>query len=146
MPYRDRDAYAAIVAALAATGEFAEVVFAVPLDHAPIGAGRSPLAVVVPDDWTEVDDVGGTGLVRHAPYALTLAVRDEDPQARFQRLDRLTSVVQNAIDGTDLGGGCLTTLTRIGSGRYDPAPRHPEQRVTLAGRFAYLIASASGHS
>ena len=43
-------------------------------------------------------------LVRRVTFTLTLVVRDEDPAARFDALDRLTSVAQNAIDGSDLGG------------------------------------------
>src|SRR5262249_32127633 len=110
-----------------------------------VGADRVPLAVVVPTGWTEADDAGSDGLVRHVTYTLTLVVRDEDATARFQGLDRLTSVAQDAIDGSDLGGVCLSALTRLRSGRHDPASPHPEGRSAITGTFAYLIPSPSGH-
>jgi hypothetical protein len=143
--YRDRDAYAAIIAALVVTGEFAEVVFGCPIDHTSIGADRFPLAVIVPSDWAEVDDVDPTVNVRRVTYTLTLVVRDEEAGQRFQLLDRLTSVVQDAIDGADLNGGCLGALTKLRRGRFESRPKHPEQWVVLTGEFAYLVPTEAGH-
>ena len=142
--YRDRDAFAAIVAALAATGEFADVAFGMTPDRTPLGADRMPLAVVFPAGWDEEDDADPIFNVRHVSYALTLVCRDEDPEGRYQQLDRLTSVAQDALDGSDLGG-CLPALTKLRRGRLDPSARHPEQRLTLSGEFSYLISTQAGH-
>ena len=62
-----------------ATGEFAEVVLGDLLDHAAIGADRVPLAVIIPEEWTELDDVDPPVSVRHVTFTMTLVVRDEDP-------------------------------------------------------------------
>ena len=142
--YRDRDAYAAIVAILGASGEFADVAFGLPLDRAVISPHRIPLAVVSPAGWVEVDDVDPIVNVRQVSYTLTLVVRGEDGYGRFQQLDRLTSVVQDALDGSDLGG-CLPGLTKLRKGRPDPDARHPEQRLILTGEFTYLIFTQAGH-
>lgn len=143
--YRDRDAYRAIVGALSATGEFAQVVFATPPDSAAIGADRLPLAVVTPTGWAQADDVNLTSAVRTASYYLTLVARDEDPQARFERLDRLANIAQNAIEGTDLAGGCTPTLTRFKAGKFDPRSPHPELRLCVAGEFSYIVAPVNTH-
>lgn len=143
--YRDRDAFAAIVAALSSTREFAEVAFALAADAASLPAGRAPTAVVLPGDWSESDDLGSNGLVRRVRYSLTLAVRGNDPSERFRRLDRLTAAAQNTIEGSDLGGRCLRRLTRLRLGRFDSKSRHPEQRAVLDGEFSYLIPTTASH-
>lgn len=143
--YRDRDGFAAIVAALAATGELAEVAIGQPPGRPLVGADRVPLAVVTPEGWEEEDDTDPIVNVRHVSYSLTLVVRDEDVIDRYQQIDLLTSVVQDALDGSDLGGGCLPALTKLKRGRFDLGARHPEQRVILAGEFSYLIFTQAGH-
>jgi hypothetical protein len=143
--YREGDAFAAIVAALSATREFSDVAFGTTLDRRPAGADRMPAAVITPDSWAEADDVDPVALVRRSSFTLTIAVRDEDPVARYEALDRLSNVALNAIDGLDLGGGSLPPLTRLSRGRFDPNSKHPEQSVVLHGEFAYLIPSLTGH-
>jgi hypothetical protein len=143
--YRDRDAFEAIKTVLSATGEFAAVVFGTPADDLAAGADQIPMAIITPNEWEEVDDVDPIVGVRHVSYTLTLATRDEDPQTRFEQLDRLTSIAQNTLDGTDLNGGCVPALTRLRRGRFETKPRHPEQRVILSGEFSYLISTYSGH-
>jgi len=143
--YRDRDAFAAIVAALESTGEFAAVVLGSPADRALVGADRAPMAVVSPTDWDEEDDADPVFNVRHVSYTLTLICRGEDHEVRYEQLDRLTSVVQDALDGSDLAGGCLPALTKFRRGRPDPSARHPEQRLVLAGEFTDLINTQAGH-
>ena len=143
--YRDRDAYRAIVGALVATGEFAQVVFATPPGSAAIGADRLPLAIVTPTAWAQADDANLTSAVRIASYSLTLVVRDEDPQARYERIDRLSNVAQNAVEGTDLNGGCTPTLTRFKVGEFDPKSPHPELRLCIAGEFSYVVAPVNTH-
>ena len=49
------------------------------------------------------------------------------------------------INGSDLGGGCLSPLTRVRRGAFDPAAVYPEQRVVLQGEFTYLIPSPNDH-
>ena len=143
--YRDRDAFGAIVAALVATGGLAEVAIGQPPGRALVGPDRVPLAVVTPEGWEEEDDADPIVNVRHVSYSLTLVVRGEDVMDRYQQLDLLTSVVQDALDGSDLGGGCLPALTKLRRGRPDPGARHPEQRVILSGEFSYLISTQAGH-
>ena len=143
--YRDRDAYAAIVAALVATGALAQVTIGQPPGRALVGPDRVPLAVVTPEGWEEEDDADPIVNVRHVSYSLTLVVRDEDVTERYQQTDLLTSVVQDALDGSDLGGGCLPALTKLKRGRFDLGARHPEQRAILAGEFSYLISTRAGH-
>src|SRR5579883_1804641 len=136
-PYRDRDAFEAIVAALSATGEFADVLTGAFNNQNDIGADRSPVAVILPEEWVEHDDVDPSFIVRQVSYTLILQVRLEDPAQRFDSLDRLSSLVLNTLDGSDLGGGCLPALTRIRRGNYDSSSRYPEQRLVLFGEFAY---------
>lgn len=143
--YRDGDAFASLVAALAATGEFAGVFFGTTSDHRPAGAGSTPVAVITPDEWSEVDDVDPSVLVRQVTFLLTLVVRAEDPLRRYGVLDRLSSVAQNAIDGTDLGGMCLPSLTKLRRGRFDPTSNYPEQSLVLHGEFTCLVPSPAGH-
>lgn len=142
--YRDRDAFAALIAVLETTGAFAAVVIGPPLDDR-VNAGNDPWALVTPTEWEEDDDVDPIVSVRRVSFTLTIGVRHEDPGERFQRLDRLTAIAQDAIDGTDLNGGCMPALTRLRRGRLDDRPQHPEQRVILSGEFSYLISSYSGH-
>jgi hypothetical protein len=145
-PFRDRDAFDAIITALVNTGEFAGVVFGTTPDRMVAGADLSPVAVVTPVSWAELDDVDPIVIVRQVSYALTLAVRDEDHTARYEQLDVLSCIVLNALDGLNLGGACLPTLTKIRVGRYEAVTKHPEQRLVLCGEFTYLIPSISGHN
>ena len=144
--YRDKDAFASIVATLKATGEFADVVFGVTPALRPGGADSAPVVVVAPESWTETDDVDPTVLVRRVSYLLTVVVRDDDPLSRFGALDRLSCVVQNALDGTDLGGGCLAALTKTRWGNFEAVSAFPEQNVVLHGEFTYLIPTMAGRS
>jgi hypothetical protein len=143
--YRDRDAFAAIVAALSNTAEFADVVFGCTPHALSLGADRVPLALVVPTEWHELDDADPTVNIRRVTFTLTLVVRHESADCRFQLLDRLTSIVQNAIDGLDLNGGCLPNLTKLQSGLYESHAKHPEQRLMLTGSFSYLVSTNSAH-
>lgn len=143
--YRDRDAYAAIAAGLQATGEFACVLLGQAIETNPVSPDQLPLALIVPGEWVEEDDVDPTVNLRQVSYSLILWVRDEDPAQRYQKLDLLTSIAQNAIDGSDLNGGCLRNLTKLRRGRFDNKPRQPEQNVTLKGSFSYLVATHTGH-
>lgn len=144
-PSRDTNAFGAIVAALKATREFADVAFGTTDERRAAGADLTPAAVLMPESWAELDDTDPSPLVRKVTYTLTLVVRADDPGARFDALDRLTSVAQNAIDGSDLGGACLPALTLLRRGRFDPGSKFPEQAVILHGEFTSLIPSLTGH-
>lgn len=143
--YGDRDAYAALVASLVATGEFADVFFGTTSDQRPGGADSMPAAVVTPDGWAEADDVDPVVLVRQVSFTLTVVARAEDPLGRYETLDRLSCVAQNAIDGSDLGGTCLPALTKLRQGRFDPRSNQPEQSLILQGEFTYLVPSLADH-
>jgi hypothetical protein len=142
---RDGDGFKAILDVLAATGEFAIVSFGTTADRRSAGADLTPAAVVTPDAWYEADDTDPVVLVRRVFFTLTLVVRDEDPLARYDALDRLSCVALNALDGADLGGDCIAALTRAYRGRFEPTPTHPEQSVAIHGEFTYLIPSLNGH-
>jgi hypothetical protein len=142
---RDGDAFTAILDALAATGEFAVVSFGTTADRRPAGADLAPAAVVTPDAWYEADDTDPVVLVRRVFFTLTIVVRDEDPLARYDAIDRLSCVAQNALDGAALGADCVAALTKTYRGRFEPAPTHPEQSVAIHGEFTYLIPSLNGH-
>ena len=68
---------------------------------------------------------------------MTIVVRDDDPVKGFDELDRLSAVVEDAVDRSDLGGTTLAPLTKIRSGRYIPAT-NPEHGVELSGEFTTL--------
>ncbi len=143
--YGDGDAFAAVVAALQQTGEFAGVSFGTTPDRRAAGAALTPVAVVTPTGWSEVDDADPIVPLRQVFFSLTLVVRGDDPTASYGELDRLTCLAQNAIDGADLGGN-IPPLTRLRRGAYDGSPVRPEQGVTLLGEFSYLVPSLTGHS
>ncbi|GAC1463651.1 MAG: hypothetical protein NVSMB9_01340 [Isosphaeraceae bacterium] len=144
--YRDRDAFRAVVAALASTGEFAEVFFATTSDRRFGGADRTPAVSITPNDWEEMDDVDPTVIVRRVSFILTIVNRSDDPLTRYDSLDRLSCIAQNAINGSDLGGGSLRAMTRLRRGRFDRSAEHPEQSVILLGEFTYLVPAVPGHS
>ena len=145
-PYRDGHAFDAIIAALINTGEFAAAVFGASPDRIAAGSDATPLAVITPEAWLELDDVDPIVIVRQVAYTLAIVVRGEEPAARYGQLDRLSCVVLNAVNSLDLGGACLPALTRIRRGRYEPDSKHPEQRLLLTGEFTYLIPSLNGHN
>jgi hypothetical protein len=146
LQYRDADAFSAMVATLASTGVFADVLFGTNPDRMSAGADLSPVAVITPEAWVEIDDADPNVIVRHVSFNLSLIVRDENPEWRFDELDRLSCIALNALDGSDLGGGSLPSMTRLQRGRYDSNSRHPEQRLEVLGEFTYLIASPISHS
>lgn len=142
---RDYDGLVAIADAIRASGEFAEVRLGRGCDRHAWPADRFPRAIVIPRDWVEEDEVDPLSLIRRVNFDVALTVRDEEPEQRFNQLDRLASLVMNAVDGLDLGERCLPSQTRIRHGRYDRRLKHPEQRLVLSGAFAYEIDSDTGH-
>ena len=144
--YRDRDAFRAIRTALLITEEFADALLGTTPQQRLGGADRTPIAVITPEGWIELDDVDPAVSVRQVFFTLTLIVRDEDAVTRYEALDRLSCLAQNVLDGTDLGGVCFPALTKIRKGRFDPGSRHPEHAVTLHGEFSYMIPAFNGHN
>jgi hypothetical protein len=140
-PPGDRDAYAAILAALDATGAFESVLFASPLERLTLGAAATPLASVVPEGWEEFDEVDPTAILRRVSFRLELLVSDDDSFARFELLDALESAARGAIEGSGLGDVCLPALTWLRRSRYDPRSLPPEQASRLDGEFTYIIGS-----
>jgi hypothetical protein len=145
LPFRDYDVFSWLAAALKSTGEFADVLLGTTARRVTVGAGRSPIAVVTPEGWSESDPSDPTLLVREVAFTITIVVRDEEPSERYEALDRLTCIAQNVIGGSDLGGMVLSPLTRLHRGRLDPDSTPPAQGVVLSGEFTYLVPSATGH-
>lgn len=144
--FRDRDAFAAILQILQATGEFADIAFPALPSSSPVGADRTPLAAVVPVEWHETPDASSDAMLRRVTYNLVLIVRAEEPRDRFELIDRLTSVSQNALAGVLLGGFCMPGSSQLRVGRFDPNSRHPESRLAITATFSYLIDSPNDHS
>jgi hypothetical protein len=141
----DREAFDAIVGVLTASGEFADVLFGRAPCAAIITAAAHPLAVVIPDRWSETVDIDPDHRIRSASYRLLLAVRDGEPRAGYRHLDRLACLAQNLLDQTDLGGRTLAALTRLDRGR-PMSSSFPEQWMLLRGEFAYRFARADGRN
>ncbi len=144
--FRDRDAFAAILQNLKSTGEFADIVFPALPNSSPVGADRTPLAAVIPVEWSETPDASSDSMLRRVTYTLVLIVRAEEPRDRFEIIDRLTSISQNALAGVALGGFCMAGMSQLRIGRFDPNARHPELRLGITATFGYLIDSPNGHS
>jgi hypothetical protein len=140
--YGDADAYAAILAALEATGAFESVLFAIPPDRLALAAAATPLVSLVPEGWEEFDDVDPTAILRRVSFALYLLVRDDDPLARLSGLARLDAAAHTALEGSGLGG-CLPGLTRLRRARYDMRSLHPEQAARIDGEFTYILGSST---
>jgi hypothetical protein len=144
--YRDTDAYSAMIATLKETKEFAAVFFGITPDQRSGGSDALPAVVITPGVWSEIDDSDPIVVIRHIAFALTVIVREDDPFTRFDLLDRLSSVVQDALDGSDLGGGCLPPLTKTRRGQFLAGAGFPEQSAVIHGEFTYLIPYLDGHT
>jgi hypothetical protein len=145
LQYRDLNIFLEIVTALRSTAEFAEVLFGSAPERRASGADRLPAAILTPDEWQEADETDPTFLIRRITFSLTVIAREEDPTSRYSILDRLTCIAQNVVDGSNLGGMTIASLTRLRGGRFDPRYTHPEQGVVLSGEFTYIVPSNAGH-
>lgn len=135
----DRTAFDALLEALRSTGAFVEVRMGHPAEPLPFGPDRTPAALVTPTEWYERDDTDIAGTVRHVEFALTLIVRGDRPASRWAGLQALSATARSVVNGSDLGGACLPSQTRLRKGRYDLGESSLEQRVAIAGEFAYTI-------
>lgn len=137
-PGCDQDAYAAMLALMASTGEFEEVIFGAATQRSQSGADTYPLAVLTPKGWEESDDVDPTSIVRREIFSISIVVASQDVLPQFDRLDRLSCAIKKAVDGSDLGGSCLPALTRIRSAHYVYSNHYPEQAIDLQGEFSSI--------
>lgn len=136
---RDREAFAAIAGALAATREFAAVAIGTLADRPALGAESLPAALLTPLEWVELEDSAPGAHIRRVTFALTLIVRAPDGAERCFELDRLGVVAQAAIEGLDLGVRYSSAPARLRRGRGDPSARPPEGRAVLTGEITYPI-------
>lgn len=143
---RDYTVLLAAVALLRATEAFAEVTWAEPLDERPLAADASSVAnLEIDHDRTEEDPLWNSAVVeRRLVLRLTLAVRDEDPRERADRLDRLVAVAANALQRVSLASLTQPARTRLDRGRR-PRCGHPEARVELSLRCPYLLGPDHDH-
>jgi hypothetical protein len=133
------ESYSTLIALLEATGVFEDVIFGAAIQRSQAGADTYPLAVLTPQGWEESDDVDPTSIVRRMTFSITVVVTSQDALPQFDELDRLSSAITKAVDGSDLAGTCLPALTRIRSGHYVYSNRNPEQSIDLEGEFSSVI-------
>jgi hypothetical protein len=102
---------------------------------------------VQPERWSETDESSGdTNVEGHRTllFMISIFVRDDDPERRYNRLDLIGQTVQNAINGVALAGFSLLPNTRIREGRYVTlAP--PMSALIMRGSADYLIGGYAGH-
>jgi hypothetical protein len=141
---RDRDVFRALQAALQSLGVFDAVLLHQHGDTAHATADRNPIAVVRRTDWTESNIASPTTIERNVNFEILIALRDDDPEPRFEALERLENLALNALDGQDWAGVCLRDKTSIQRGLDDTSARHPEARVILKGQFTYVVEGYAG--
>lgn len=142
---RDWDVYLDIEARLIATGAFDEVAIGAGPDDAIFSADRTgAVCVISPAGWDELDDAEPEENIRRVTFGVEIVAREDNPRRRIKALERLTSVVQNAIDGQALAGITFPAMTKVRRGRYGK-PRNPNQPLSLSGEFAYLIRGHDAH-
>jgi hypothetical protein len=141
---RDRDIFRAIKAALDATNSFATVLLHQSVLNARAGADQNPIVTI---QRTAVQENSRWGnpitIERTVSFDLTIAIRAEDHDERFEQMELLESVVMNVLSGQSWAGICLPDRSLIARGMDDPRPRHPEQRVVMKGQFTYLLGYAT---
>lgn len=148
VPPRDDRVLLAARALLDATGQFSRV----ECGHGPedwdFSAEDRAYALLWIEDQDEIDD-GMSGveadIVHSAVYMLRIAVRDEGPAARLERLQRLGSVAKNALDGVSIGGITFPGFTKLRLARREAGARHPDSWRTHRGEWRYLVAGFGGH-
>lgn len=147
---RDWDLADAIAEALEATHEFSEVVSGE--DPGSTGSARgSDLSFVAAVDvggFQEMDqfsDDAEAGQVRKVTGTVTLLGVGQYRREVKRELDRLGALVQNTIDGSDLGGPALPDLTKCRQGKYQDKPSG-EVRLVLSWEATVLISGYAGHS
>jgi hypothetical protein len=140
--YRDRQILALAAGLLRETNQFALVTTSGLPEVQGQPAEAAALASLELDGFDEekfadepVDSFSYTRTVR---YTLTLIVRNSDPDARDDEVDRLAAVCGNALVGENYGGETIETYSTLAKGTYLAAAA-PERRLKLTGQFAYDI-------
>jgi hypothetical protein len=139
----DIEAFAALAARLAATGRFASVALGSPDDVKDLGSDQLPAALIGPLAWTEVADASSEAVIRHVSYSLCLTARYSDAAEGYCVLAALSTVAQNALDGDDLGGRVIPSLSRLGRGRIELSSPALLRRVLLSGEFGYAVSDVT---
>lgn len=141
----DRDIHRDIVARLIDIGDFDAVEIGHPKEFDEIfPADRQAVTLVTPIGWDELDDADSEEVVRKLRYTLTLAVREHDPELRYELLDRFANAAADALDGRSLADLTEPAFTKLRQGRYGD-PTGPEQRITIAGEAQYRVIGFDTH-
>mgnify|MGYP000906379969 CR=1 FL=1 len=140
-PYRDRDFLRAIAKRLNDTGQFDAVTTSGPPEDRGQSAENLKLAGLELASFIEVSaesDYAALPQRRTVSYTLHLYVRNPDPDARDDELDRLAQVAGNALTFAGLLSENAPDLCTCGRGNYG-AGTSVERRLTMYGSFVYLI-------
>jgi hypothetical protein len=144
-PFRDTDAYDALLAVLRGLDVFAEVIDARSPDRDQLSADASPAATLTPTGRFQMLPDGSPGRwVRTVEYALTIKVREEDPPTAYRELDRINAILHNTLQGVSLGNFTIERLSNINVGSYDSAS-HPNYTMPATGTFGYTTSRAVGY-
>jgi hypothetical protein len=128
----------AIAAALRTLSpRFATVRITTPGEQAP-GADELPAALVALASTDDQDLTDPVLLLRRHNFTLRIVVREEDPDRRQARLQKLARYARWAIRSADLGFEALPALTRFRTARVDPTARAPEAAWILEGEWTTI--------
>jgi hypothetical protein len=137
---RDTQVIAAIIAALKATGRFGAIYSGTAPERTTVPAGTRVWATVatVPGGFEEADDDNPRDALRTVKFAVAVVAESATPDRAAAILERLDSVVQNAIyRDRSLGGLVIPRFTLVSSGRQvdDSAA---QRGLAYTGQFAYV--------
>lgn len=147
-PYRDRDAYNAILSLLVGTGEFDRVVFGPSSERDNLGGSVRRTCLVTPTrqpGFTQRNDGSPGRKYREVGYTVTLKVIEENQEDAYALIDRLDAVIHNTLEAVSYGGFTISWKSILKSGLVDDR-RRPEYRMTITGIFAYVVESHVGFS
>ncbi len=142
--WRERDVRRAVAELLEATGAFEGLYTGPPERQGQRNDSRAvwvePIASTERDSW----DAAPTGRIDiTSQLKITVLARDEIQQIRDDAAEYLLALVNNALNGTNLGGLTMPQFTRVQSWRWkDAAP--PERRIEITFGFRYLLDTWNG--
>jgi hypothetical protein len=139
---RDQVALQSIADLLAGTGEFDSVTFGTAPESARYASTDVPVVNLRRLDYSQRPDDCPSLTVRTVRYeiAATIRVRDQDEAEAL--LDRLDSVVLDAISLKGYGF-CRPAKSIVGAGRFDTGA-YPPTKIIWNGSFSYVTNSAVG--
>jgi hypothetical protein len=139
---RDLVALQAIADLLTGTGEFDSVTFGTAPESARYASTDAPVVNLRRLDYSQRPDDCPSLTVRTVRYeiAATIRVRDQDEAEAL--LDRLDSVVLDAISLKGYGF-CRPAKSIVGAGRFDTGA-YPPTKIIWNGSFSYVTNSAVG--